>query len=201
LRSRREVPFIDGRTELFQSQTETAYYDYINTEINTHTYLIRNPLTAGDIGLIEDIIFENEYMTNKLEYSATMPVINAMTEGEWRFTSLDFGRLSIKNSGFPSVPALTIKAKIIKDISKDVFSVDYKTNTIYTRNLNDLNGTISFTYSCISLNAFTIAKEIDKKPIIQNNEYFVYAYNKEEIEKLLPFYTPVIECINIGTIG
>jgi hypothetical protein len=201
LRSRREVPFIDGRTELFQSQTETAYYDYTNTEINTHTYLIRNPLTAGEIGLIEDIMFENEYMTSKLEYSTTMPVINAMTEGEWRFTSLDFGRLSIKNSGFPSVPALTIKGKVIKDISKDVFSVDYKTNTIYTRNLNDLNGTISFTYSCINLKAFTIAKEVDMKPIIQSNEYFVYAYNREDIEKLLPFYTPVIECINIGTIG
>jgi phosphoheptose isomerase len=54
-----------------------------------------------------------------------------------------------------------MKAKVLKDISKDVFSVDYKTNTIYTRNLNSLNGTISFTYSCINLNAFTIAKEVD----------------------------------------
>ena len=202
LRSRREVPFIDGRAELFQSQTEIVYYDYSNTEANTHTYVIRNPFTTSDIGVIEDIMFENEYMTSKLPYSSSIADLTTMAEGQWRdFGPLDYSRLVIKNSGFPSVPALTIKAKVLKDISKDVFSVDYKTNTIYTRNLNNLNGTISFTYSCINLNAFTIAKEVDMKPIIQSNEYFVYAYNKEDIEKLLPFYTPVVECINIGTIG
>lgn len=201
LRSRREVPFIDGRTELFQSQAETVYYDYDSSSTNVHKYILRNPFTVSDISIIEDITFENEYMINKLPYSVTLPEINAMTEGQWRYNSLDFSHFVVKNSGFPSVPALTIKAKVIKDVSKDVFSVDYKTNTIYTRNLNNLNGSISFTYSCISLNTFTIAKEIDIKPIIQSNEYFVYAYNKEDIEKLLPFYTPVVECINIGTIG
>ena len=139
---------------------------------------------------------------NKLAYSSSIADLNTMEEGQWRyFGPLDFSRIVIKNSGFPSVPALTIKAKVIRDVSKDVFSVDYKTNTIYTRNLNNLNGNISFTYSCINLNAFTIAKEVDMKPIIQSNEYFVYAYNKEDIEKLLPYYTPVVECINIGTIG
>jgi hypothetical protein len=198
--AKKEIEYIDGTTELFTKEIESNFYDYEKTEAGWHIYKFRN--SALPVAYSKcNIIFESSILIER-KYS-TADLVNS---GDY-FLNTDDSLYSkgtilyVKNAGFPSIPAPSIKVKLEKDISDDVFSVDYSTNTMYTKNLQSFNGDIKFKYSTFTLSQFSLAKEVEKEEVAEGNVYYAYVNNIKTAEKLLAYFSPTFESISIGIIG
>lgn len=202
--SKKEVSYIDGHSELYVKNIEYNFYDYWKTEFSWHYYRLRSatlPAPMTDCNLV----FESPFLIQRKENETGL--INALVnDGDYYINATtpvhpEGTLLYVKNAGFPNIPAMSIKVKIEKNTSEDVFSVNYETNTIHTKRLTGVGGLISFKYSAIRLEDFTLAFEILDKDLVGENEYKVFVYNKEDIEALIPYYTPLIKTVSIGIIG
>ncbi|NDB81546.1 MAG: hypothetical protein EB127_02170 [Alphaproteobacteria bacterium] len=203
-KSKKEVEYIDGVTELHKKEIEFDFYDYVETKPSYHVYRLRTealPLAYDKC----NIVFENSLMIQR-KSDTTAPELVSFNEGDYALnaeteSSLPGIFLYIKNAGFPIVPAPTIKAKIEKDISDDVFSVNYITNIIYSKSLDNFAGDIKFKYSSLSLNQFSLALEVGNDEIKSGNIYYSYINNLKTAERLLSYFSPTFESISIGIIG
>ena len=204
--SKREVPYIDGHTELYEKDIEYDFYDYVETQPGWHKYNLRSAELAFPLSDC-NLVFESPFLIQRkeLEGSIFSAIINDGDYVVWTSSIIgdpsNGSMLFLKNAGFPSIPATSIRVKIEKNTSEDVFSVNYMSNTIHTRRLTNVGGSISFKYSAVYLEDFTVAFEVLDKKELESNEYKVFVYNKEDIEALIPYYTPLIKTISIGVIG
>jgi hypothetical protein len=202
--SKKEVPYIDGHSELYGKNIEYDFYDYLKTEFGWHYYRLRSNNFATPLSEC-NLVFESPFMIERKEFVTTL--FNTLSnDGDYFLNTVtdaypEGTLLYVKNAGFPNIPATSIKVKIEKNTSEDLFSVDYMSNTIHTKRLSGVGGSISFKYSTVYLEDFTVAFEVLDKKETEANEYKVFVYNKEDIEALIPFYTPLIKTISIGIIG
>jgi hypothetical protein len=206
--SKKEVEFHDGKRELYSGESVNSFFDYISTGSNYHLYKLR-----GTYDQVEEIIPEStEIIRYKTDYAP--PIIDGIA-GSYNLEYGDYFILSnqgpseldvylyVQNLNFPSKPEISISAKVIKQKLDDLFSVDYSSNRIFLNSNSSLflDGSISFRYSAIDLNTFTLAMEIAKKEMLGQQEYNAYIYNKEEMKSILAYFTPTIESLSIGFIG
>ena len=197
---KKEVEYIDGTTELYNKEIESNYYDYEKTESGWHIYKFR----STDLPVVYEkcnIVFESPFLVERKDS------IGALVNSGDYFLNDEITvypratLLYVKNAGFPTVPAASIKARIEKDISDDVFSVDYSSNVIYTKNLENFAGDIKFKYSTFRLYQFSLALEVDKEDVASGNAYYSYVNNIKTGERLLSYFSPTFESISIGIIG
>jgi hypothetical protein len=196
--TKREIPFKDGDTEIKQKQIEYEFYDYQKTEHFYHIYTLRNPnpnITAET----STLIFEDSFLRRRRENITAL--VDALVEYGDYCLSEDKNRVFVKNLGYPNIPAMSLKVKIEKDISDEVFSVDYVNSVIYTKRIADFGGLIKFKYSAVSLVDFIGVKEIERKESLSPGEYIAYISNVEEINSIVKYFTPVIQGLRIGVIG
>jgi hypothetical protein len=212
--SKKEVEYIDGITELEIDNYIYDYYDYLPSEINTEYYLyvLRGTSTLADRQL--------SFNSSKLLSRKTIPSTSVTTLDELKpliisalqvagdyyvlgnnATVEPFKYLYVKKES--SVPVnFSYEVKAYEDIGDKYFSVDYQRNILYTKNLSAfMLGSITFFYSSLFLNEFTIAKQIENKTQPEGEEYNAIVYNREESKALLPYFTPILESLSIGTIG
>lgn len=202
--SKKEVPYIDGHTELYGKNIEYDFYDYLKTESGWHFYCLRSGNFATPISDC-NLVFESSFMIERKEFTTTLSD-TLVNDGDYFLNTNTYQYpkgtlLYVKNAGFPNIPATSIRVKIEKNTSEDLFSVNYMSNTIHTKRLSGVGGSISFKYSTVYLEDFTIAFEVLDKKELEPNEYKVFVYNKEDIEALIPYYTPLIKTVSIGIIG
>jgi len=214
--AKKEVDFIDGTSEFEVNTFEYGYFDYKNSanigNNHYHVYELRGSgLTLGLDGVYTDFkfLFEDSFLINQKNVPSTSPLILAnvlVSPGEYCLntgsdTPAGFrgNRLYVYNPEFPEIPTKTIRVKIVKAENANLFSVDYKSNTIYGQILD--GQTLAFNYSCIGFDTFNLGLEISKTENLRSNEYFVVAYNKQQLESLIKYFTPVIESLSIGVIG
>lgn len=202
--SKKETDYIDGHVELYGKNIEYDFYDYWKTEFGWHIYRLRSgalPLAASEYNLV----FESPFLIQRKEIGSGLATA-LVNDGDYYVAGAtpvhaEGTLVYVKNAGFPNIPAMSIKVRIEKNTTEDLFSVNYATNTIHTKRLTGIGGSISFKYSAVYLEDFTLALEVSNKDQLDQNEYKVFIYNKEDIEALVPFYTPVIKTISIGIIG
>lgn len=199
--SRKEVPFVDGVSELSSLESKYDYYDYVAPVIDSgvlvaHKYKLRSGTLAGAIGNYTFSFNDPTFITKKdIDLKDFVPgdyVIPGETAGEYLF---------LKNIEYPSTPASSYKVKITQTLMNKYFSIDYVNNVIYANGIGP-SDILKFDYTSILLEAFKLAKEIPQKtePLLAN-EYYAWASNREDLTKLIPYYTPVIESLSIGIIG
>lgn len=197
---KKEVEYIDGTSELYNKEIESNYYDYEKTESGWHVYKFR----SADLPVPYEkcnIVFESPFIIERKSTLGTIINSGDYLLNEETVVAPRATLLYVKNPGFPTVPAASIKARIEKDISDDVFSVDYSSNVIYTKNLEDFAGDIKFKYSTFRLYQFSLALEVDREDVASGNVYYSYINNIKTGERLLSYFSPTFESISIGIIG
>ena len=197
---KKEIAYVDGTSELFNREIESNYNDYEKTEFGWHVYKFR----SADLPAAYEkcnIVFESPFLIERKS-----AVSQLVSNGDYYLNNQTAiapkgTLLYVKNAGFPTVPAASIKARIEKDISDDVFSVDYTSNVIYTKNLENFTGDIKFKYSTFTLNQFSLTLEVENGEVALGNIYYAYVNNIKTGEKLLSYFSPTFESISIGIIG
>lgn len=217
--AKKEVEFIDGISEFETNTFEYGYFDYLRTyntgTLQYHEYGLRGSGVSNfDLGigaLLSEVkfIFEDSFLINQkfvnpiaplvLNTTLTLPGDYCLNTGSNTIEALKGNRLYVYNPEFPEVPVKTVRVKIIKAESANSFSVDYKSNTIYGQSLS--GQTLGFNYSCIDFHNFNLGLEINKTENLRPNEYFAVAYNKQQLQSLIKYFTPVIEFLSVGVIG
>jgi hypothetical protein len=214
--SKKEVEYIDGITELEIENYTYEYYDYLPAEVNPDYYVYS--LRDGSSLAGKQFSFESSKLlsrkaiasTSSSTLNALKPLIVAALQmsGDYYVLGLNAEVEACKylyvkkESSAP--PSFTYEVKIFENVSDRYFSVDYTTNTIYTKNLPAFiseSGSLSFIYSSLYLSEFTIAKSIENKTSPEGEEYNAIVYNREESKALLPYFTPILESLSVGTIG
>ena len=212
--SKREVEYIDGITELELDSYVYDYYDYLPSETSSqyYVYALRGTSTLVD----RELSFNSSKLLSRKAIPSTPtttlyelePLIVAALQSSGDYYILGenasvaaYKYLYVKKESF--IPAdFSHEVKIYEDIGDKYFSVDYQRNILYTKNLSEfMLGFINFSYSSLFLNEFTIAKQIENKTQPEGEEYNAIVYNREESKALLPYFTPILESLSIGTIG
>jgi hypothetical protein len=213
--NKKEVVYIDGEKELFENQSGFEFFDLIET--NTTTGVLKFEKRNSNLNLleflqknltIESILFSKKIKNPDSEYGNSASLAS---EGDYCFT--EEGYLFIKTI---SQDISSVKVKGDNIINSNLFSVDYKTNRIFTKIGPTLlafligsilgvypqeNPVVSFKYTPIKALDFNITIDLPARETLQENEHYIYRdvdFNKLD---LVSYFTPVIEKIDIGIIG
>jgi len=212
---KKEVVYIDGEKELFENQSVFEFFDLI--EKNSTTNILKFEKRNSNLNLteflqknltIENISFSKKLKTSTSEYG-NISDLNA--EGDYCFTSEGYLFIKTTNSDISSV-----KIKADNIVNSNLFSVDYRTNRIFTKIGPSLfaflagqilgvypweNPVISFRYSPVKAIDFNINLELPARDNLQENEHYIYRDVDLNQLDLVSYFTPVIEKIDIGIIG
>jgi hypothetical protein len=184
--NKREVGFIDGISEIDKNLTSSLFYDYTEEYSGIYTFQLR----TGQIEIAnlvgKEIVINSEYFKVKKD-----SVDLLQSSGDYAYDG-EYIYLKIQNKIIPSINVFAKEADGV-----DVFSVDYLSNRIYTKDLSTTTR-IKFSYSTIRLIDFAIDIEIPLSASLKEKDYFLYVSNPEDKITLLPYFTPVLESLEIG---
>lgn len=195
----KEVPFVDGQVELYLNKGKKGFYDFVRNEPNYSIFAIREEL------------LESSFDTSKLEILDTRADVRVnslaaiASPGDY-FVSEE-GLLYIKlSTPLSSISSVSFVYERLWNYT--VFSVDYKTNTLYCKfdNLEVEESTISFKYLPFELTKASLSLELffeDTSQSIQLGErdYIASPVNVESLKTLYKSMSPIISTVQLGYIG
>ena len=212
--SKREVLFVDGFQEIFRNGNSEQYFDFNNKDAGVYKFIIR------DLNVDLDSFYANTLTVDNLAFTRKVASLAELTlEGDYFFDSSNLYLKSIIDS------LNSILVKVEKREDENVFSVDYVNNRIYTNSLDfpdliadsiansieftgllinsaqptDLSSpAITFSYSAIKVIDFSIDLELPLATQLKESDHFLYVYNGKDVQELLPYFTPILENLEIG---